>query len=432
MRNSKLKAAAALSLILTFMIGPAFTQRKQQEFELTGLRKVPRGLTVQKLKTHVLVPAHTKNVEMEVVDEAREVAFKRARPKVTIKSGPRLDVVAFAAAVHEVMKGRTAGYIMHVRQNGNLIYNSVWEWAQTPSDQSKAWTPNTRMHVASVSKFLTAVGLVKLLDSKGISYDAKIVDYLPSYWVKGPNVDKITFRHLLNHKSGFGGESSASDYAFMKLKVMVGVASPGSNYDYENMNFGLMRILIPVINGDITKDYPWPAPIPKDQAWDAFTISAYRDYMQDNVFGPAGVANADFAPPPLAIGSALAYAFPAGNGWNSGDLQTMAGGAAWRLSIKELLDVMNHFRRKNTIVSSGKAQDILQNNFGIDRISETAAGNIYDKNGRWRTNGRTEQSVIYFLPNGMEVAVFVNSPIGFEDYSLRNVVRDAFKDSLSE
>jgi len=32
------------------------------------------------------------------------------------------------------------------------------------------------MHLASVSKYLTAVGLVKALDAKGISYDAKIID----------------------------------------------------------------------------------------------------------------------------------------------------------------------------------------------------------------------------------------------------------------
>src|SRR6266702_415792 len=106
----------------------------------------------------------------------------------------------------------------------------------------------TRLHLASVSTFLTAVGLVKLLKSKGISYAAKIINYLPSYWSKGPTVDTVTFRHLLTHTSGFSTGSSASDYAFMKGKVAAGVGSIGG-YDYENMNFGLCRILIPIING---------------------------------------------------------------------------------------------------------------------------------------------------------------------------------------
>ena len=431
MRSSILKTFAILATIL-LIASHASAQREQQELERAGLKRLPRGLTISKLRTHVIVPEHTKNVEMEEVNEAREVTFKQVIPAKQFKLKPRLKVADFAAAVHTVMKGRTAGYIMQVRQNGNPIYNNVWEWAQTPSDQGKGWTENTRMHVASVSKFLTAVGMVKLLDSKGISYDAKIVDYLPTYWAKGANVDKITFRHLLTHKSGFAGDSSASDYAFMKLKVSLGVVSPGSDYDYENMNFGLMRILIPIINGDIAKNFPWPPQIDKDQAWDAFTIGAYREYMQDKVFTPAGVMNADFAPLPNAINSALAYAFPAGNGWNSGNLETMAGGAAWRLSLKELLNVMNHVRRKNTIISSQTAQYMLDNKLGIDQVKDTPAGKIYNKNGRWRNNGRTEQSVAYFFPNGMEVAVFVNSPIGPEGFSLRNTIRDAFLASLTE
>lgn len=433
MRTLILKAAS-ISLILIFMTSPALTQREQQDIQLTGLRRIPRGITVQKLKTHVISPEHVRNIEMEELNEAREVSFKRKIPTLNLKLKPRLNVEAFAAAVHDVMKGRTAGYIMQVRQNGSPIYNNVWEWAQTPLDQKKAWTENTRMHVASVSKFLTAIGLVKLLDSKGISYDAKIVTYLPAYWAKGANIDKITFRHLLIHKSGFRGESSDSDYLFMKSNVAAGVSSGdiGSEYDYENMNYGLMRILIPVINGDISADQAFPAPY-RDPAWDSITIAFYRDYMQDKVFSPAGVANVDFTPLPFAAGSALAYKWPlTDNGWNSGDLKTVAGGAAWRLSLKELLDVMNHFRRKNTIISSQKAQEMLDDYFGIDQVKETPAGKIYNKNGRWRNNGRTEQSVAYFLPNGMEVAVFVNSPIGTEGYSLRNTIRDAFLSSLSE
>jgi hypothetical protein len=41
-----------------------------------------------------------------------------------------------------------------------------------------------------------------------------------------------------------------------------------------------------------------------------------------------------------------------------------------------------------------------------------------------------EQCVAYFFPNDMEAVVFVNSRIGAEDLSLRNLVRDAFTNSL--
>jgi CubicO group peptidase (beta-lactamase class C family) len=398
------------------------------------LQNLPEGLTEATIKAHVIAPAHVRDIQIERVDSALEVipkipaVIKDFKPTLTAK----VDIGAFGTVVHTLLKDSVTGYILQLRQNGNLVYNLIWNWAQTPADLKQGWTEDTRMHVASVSKFLTAVGLVKVLESKKISYDAAIVDYLPTYWSKGSNINKITFRHLLTHRAGFATNSSASDYVFMKSKVASGVSNVGS-YDYENMNFGLCRILIPIINGNVSKGAEFsPIPAMNDQAWDAVTLYHYRNYMQTNVFTPAGVNNVGFEP--LAGGkNALAYKFPHNNekGWNSGNLASVAGGAGWRLSTKELLNVMNHARRKNTIISASQAQYMLDNSFGIDQMINTPAGKLYNKNGAWGNNSRTEQCVAYFWPQEMELVVFVNSPISDSNFSLRNIVSQAFINSLS-
>jgi len=398
------------------------------------LQNLPEGLTEAKIKAHVIAPAHVRDIQIEKVDSALEVipkipaVIKDFKPALTAK----VDIGAFGTVVHTLLKDSVTGYILQLRQNGNLVYNLIWNWAQTPADLNQGWTEDTRMHVASVSKFLTAVGLVKVLESKKISYDAAIVDYLPTYWSKGSNINKITFRHLLTHRAGFATNSSASDYVFMKSKVAGGVSNVGS-YDYENMNFGLCRILIPIINGNVSKGAEFsPIPAMNDQAWDAVALYHYRNYMQTNVFAPAGVNNVGFEP--IAVGkNALAYKFPHNNekGWNSGNLASVAGGAGWRLSTKELLNVMNHARRKNTIISASQAQYMLDNSFGIDQMINTPAGKLYNKNGAWGNNSRTEQCVAYFWPQEMELVVFVNSPIADSNFSLRNIVSQAFINSLS-
>ncbi|MCA1616828.1 MAG: beta-lactamase family protein [Acidobacteria bacterium] len=210
MLKKNVRCASASLLITLFVLGSltplSGQERPQREAQTLGLRRMPRGLTQAKIKAHVIEPAHTKDVEMEA-DSADEVAYTVAKkPKVRYGAKkPTLNVEEFAADLHSVLSTLTAGYVMEVRQNGSSIFATGAGWAQTPNDRSVGWTVNTRMHIASASKFLTAVGLVKLLDSKGISYDEKIINHLPPYWSKGPNVDKITFRHLLNHKSGFGG-----------------------------------------------------------------------------------------------------------------------------------------------------------------------------------------------------------------------------------
>ncbi len=216
----------------------------------------------------------------------------------------------------------------------------------------------------------------------------------------------------------------------MKSKVAAGVPAVGG-YDYENMNFGLCRILIPIINGDVDKGTSsFPIASINDQIWDAITLKAYNTYMQNKVFKPAGVTGVSLQ---AVTGGAYAYPFPVGGakGWNSGDLKTVAGGAGWHLTLSQLLKVMDGARRRNTILPATKVQYMLDNKFGIDQVLVTPAGNLYNKNGSWKDgNGKREQSVAYFLPENMEVAVFVNSPISTKDSSLRGLVKDAYVASL--
>jgi hypothetical protein len=95
-----------------------------------------------------------------------------------------------------------------------------------------------------------------------------------------------------------------------------------------------------------------------------------------------------------------------------------------------VLKVMRAFRG-GQIVPASKAQAALDARFGVDRIISTDAGNLYEKNGLWRgSNMRTEQSVAVFLPDGLDIVVLVNSPIGFRDASLRGLVSTLYDKSI--
>ena len=73
---------------------------------------------------------------------------------------------------------------------------------------------------ASVSKSPTTAALLKLLDNtdlenKGLNIDQKldekIFDYLPYNWKPGANVNTITFRELLKHRSGLRCDPDMDD-----------------------------------------------------------------------------------------------------------------------------------------------------------------------------------------------------------------------------
>jgi len=159
----------------------------------------------------------------------------------------------------------------------------------------------------------------------------------------------------------------------MKEQIAAGTTHLGL-YSYQNMNFGLCRILISTINGNIPVDWSFPFPWASDSVWDAVTISAYEAFVNANLFAPSGVTGPTLYHEPA---DALAYNFPvSGNGWNSGDLTTMAGGAGWHMTVDELLAVMSTFRRSGTIMSQADAQTLLNDGFGIDLRVITPLGTL--------------------------------------------------------
>jgi hypothetical protein len=346
----------------------------------------------------------------------------------------RLDVDGFIGSLESALDDHVAGYAMRLNERGTPIRTIDWDWAKEPQDTAEAWSADVRMHVASLSKQITAIAMTKLLNNHRIPHDAKIIDYLPAYWTKGPNVDQLTFADLMTHTSGlnYGVNSSASDFEFMKAQIAAGTTHLGQ-YWYQNMNFGLCRILLATINGNIPIDLSlpplWGLTALNDILWDIITLGAYESYVASEVFSPSGVSGPTLNHRSL---DALAYNFPvSGSGWNSGDLTTMAGGAAWHMAVEELLDVIGAFRRHGTIMTPFEAQAMLDAGFGIDWTVSTPLGTYYAKNGFWYDSaGQTEQAVLFYLPHDMEFVLLVNSPVGSPPDFLYSLVADAYTSNI--
>jgi hypothetical protein len=215
----------------------------------------------------------------------------------------QLDVDGFTKELNSALDGKLVGYSYQMRKDGAVIHARSNGWARMQKDGDKHWSADTRMHVASISKLITAIALTRLLKDKNISVEDAIASYLPGYWRKGANVELITFSQLLTHRSGFDTRKDYSDYKFMMTRVARGVYYPNTNYPrriddykpnvpeqtgigtfaYQNMNFGLARILIPIKNGDLDKNASLT-----DDEWDEQTIKYYQEYVRRMVFLPSG------------------------------------------------------------------------------------------------------------------------------------------------
>lgn len=385
------------------------------------------GLTEEMVRDHVIVPDQLRDavlrIELHNVGDGDDDPSDPPPPSGLFY---RLNVQKLSSDLHDLLSGCLAGYSMQLRRYGRTIFDQQWNWAKTPGDGGAAWTSGIPMHVASVSKLITAMAMTKLLENHNISPDAHISPWLPKYWPKGPGVDQITFRQLLTHTSGLVlvDEPGPSDFQFMKDQIALGtVGKPG----YRNMNFGLCRILLSTIDAPYLFDLLSPGVT--DNYWDLTTIRYYARYVSENILAPVGVMSTF----ENAGDDALAYPYPANvPGWNSGDLSTMSGCVAWHLSVDDLLTVMAAFRRRGIIVDPARAQTMLDRQFGLDVKRDTKLGRIYAKGGFWSfDHGRfVEQSNVFFLPKGVELVILANSPFCKPDTGFMDKVLAAIENNI--
>lgn len=242
-----------------------------------------------------------------------------------------LDTEAFQVALDNALKDNVAGYVAQLRQAGQVVFTKTWEYAKRPPQDGRLlWRTDVPMHVASVSKLMTAMAMTVLMGDK-ISPDDSIIGYLPEYWTKTKNIQLITFRDLFNHTSGLSSSTEPTDFYSMKAAIAGATDGPG-NYNYQNVNYGLFRIILAVMNGNIKNNsyFGGGQILTNDQFWDATTISAYNQYLQANVFKPSGVGDATLDQPSAC---ALAYRRPddINPGWNSGSMFGSCGCDGWHL-----------------------------------------------------------------------------------------------------
>jgi CubicO group peptidase (beta-lactamase class C family) len=189
------------------------------------------GLTEEMVQDHVIRPDHVKAAALRI--ELRDVGDGDDDPSSPPPPSGlfyRLNVQKLSRHLHDLLSNCVVGYSMQLRRYGRTIFDQQWNWSKTPGDGGIAWASDIPMHVASVSKLITAMAMTKLLYSRNISPDAHILPWLPKYWHKGPGVDQITFRQLLTHTSGLVlvDEPGPSDFQFMKDQIAIGtVGKPG-------------------------------------------------------------------------------------------------------------------------------------------------------------------------------------------------------------
>ncbi len=133
----------------------------------------------------------------------------------------------------------------------------------------------TSFHIASVSKTITAMAVLKLWQDGKLDINESFSKYFPTFDYPG-----ITVRSLLNHRSGLPNylyfmedlgwnkkdyikNQDVFDYLVNRKGELKNIGKPDSRFNYCNTNYALLALLIEKVSGQ-----------------------SYADYLQQQFFGP--------------------------------------------------------------------------------------------------------------------------------------------------
>jgi N-acyl-D-amino-acid deacylase len=194
--------------------------------------------------------------------------------------------------MHDFMKEhRVPGAAVAVTHQGRVVFARGYGYSDIAAGEVAQ--PTSLFRIASISKPITAVAILQLIEQKKLKLDDKVFEALNSEDdIKAagdkfdPRLREITIRHLLEHRGGWDrGQSFDAMFQSVRFAKQVGVKAPadqaaiikamfsqkldfdpGERYAYSNFGYCLLARVIEKFSG---QDYP--------------------DYVKKKVLAPIGI-----------------------------------------------------------------------------------------------------------------------------------------------
>ncbi|MEU6075690.1 serine hydrolase domain-containing protein [Micromonospora sp. NPDC047074] len=250
-----------------------------------------------------------------------------AVPAPTPATGPAVDAASIDAVVRAYREvTRTPGVAVAVTRGRDVVHAAGYG----RTADGTAVTDRTVMPIASLSKSITALAVLRLVDAGRVRLDAPVRDHLPEFTMADSRAATLTVRQLLDHTSGMS-DTTYRSFSGPRLRTLAEAvasmrtarlaADPGTRFEYHNPNYQVAARLVEVVGGE-----------------------PFDVHLRRHVFSPLGMTDsrtvdtADDLPSPsrghrMIAGAAVALPEPAafGNG-SGGVLSTARDLAAWLIA----------------------------------------------------------------------------------------------------
>lgn len=201
-------------------------------------------------------------------------------PDVAGAATPRLAAID-RVVEDEIRAGHVPGAVVLVGDRDGVLYRRAFG-ARTLQPARQPMTADTIFDLASLTKVLaTTTAVMQLVEAGRITLDEPLARYWPAFGQGGKA--GITVRQLLTHSSGLRPDLdlsrawSGAAAALALVEQERPLTAPGTRVVYSDINFIALGELVRRVSGE-----------PLDV------------YAARHIFGPLGMGDTGFAPPPAA------------------------------------------------------------------------------------------------------------------------------------
>jgi CubicO group peptidase (beta-lactamase class C family) len=281
-------------------------------------------------------------------------------------------------------KWSIAGASVAIAKDGKLVYARGFGFADTVKKIEAQ--PYNQFRIASISKLVTAVGIMKLQEEGRLSVNDTVFGphgILNDPYFSEPKdkrVCRITVAHLLSHESGWSQRYGDQMFMPMVIAEKMGIAppvdtrtivrfaldrklqyNPGEGRAYSNLGYSILGLIIEKVSG-----------------------MSYEEYCEKNVLGPLGIYDmriagnlqSEKAPFEVTYYEASDVVLKPsiyGTGemvtprYGGNDIRTLGGAGAWIATAPDLMRLMlavDGFKTRKDILSDESIRFMTDDNYG--------------------------------------------------------------------
>lgn len=320
------------------------------------------------------------------------------------------------------------GLSVAIVKDEKLVFAKGYGYAD--EEDSEPINPNQLFRLASVSKLITAVGIMKLVENGKITLDSKvfgkrgILNDEKFLHIKDKRLEIITVRNLLNHSGGW--TQRYGDLAFLPKIVAKGVGEslpvnvdsyikfvtthrlhfkPGTRSSYSNLGYIVLGKVISKVSG-----------------------MDYESYIKENVLLPAGINDMQLGGSFIEdkLPNEVKYYQPEdaqpeesfdGSGrllprtYGGNDLKVLGAAGGWiasAIDLMKLIVVIDENPKIKDIISEASINEMTAvNPLGLDPLGWRGT----NENGEWWRTGTLAGSsaILKRQPNGISWIILSNT-----------------------